>query len=133
MCPAGHPLRSIIGNTTDISLPIALLLGFRNGCLLLLVGVLEDFRFARMSPHLGLTIVIVGLLIIGIIAFSRAWNWAGMIGPVKRLSARACGMAIGYLIPAVIASHSLYFHWVEAVEDGLYRQLSRLFEAAFIR
>jgi hypothetical protein len=51
-------------------------------------------------------------LILGAIAFVYAWSWAGRSGPIHRLTSRACGVALGYLVPAAIISHALYFQWV---------------------
>ncbi len=113
ICPLGHKLRSIVlGNLTELTLPLAFLRGLGGCGLALALGILEDFRSTRMgSPHLGLMLMTGGGLVFGMIAFIDAWRWAGANGPVHRLTSRACGIALGSAVPAVVATHALYFHW----------------------
>jgi hypothetical protein len=83
----------------------------------MVLGMLEDARFPRgWRIHLGLTLMTILELILGAIAFGYAWSWAGQSGPVHKLTSRACGVALGYLAPAAIISHALYFHWVAALQ-----------------
>ena len=49
-----------------------------------------------------------------------------MEGPVHRLTSRACGVAFGYLVPAIISSHALYFHWANPAAVALQGQLKKL-------
>jgi hypothetical protein len=113
---------------TELALPLGFCRGLSICATALALGTLEDVRLARTGwPHLGL-MVVTGLgLLLGLIAVGYAWLWAGSAGPVHRLTSRACGVAFGYLIPALVASHGLYFHWVDLVEEVCGQELQRLY------
>ena len=128
ICPSGHKLRSsVLGNLTELPLPLALLRGFFVCSMTLLLGMLEDIRFTCEGRRpFGLIFMTGTLLVLGIIAFGDAWLWAGRPGPVNRLTTRACGMALGTLIPAVVACHALYFHWSTRVQSQLMQGMTAL-------
>jgi hypothetical protein len=109
---------------SELSLPLAFLRGLGLSCILLVLGLVEDdLRRASRPAHLLLTAMTGSVPLLGVIAFGCARAWAGAKGPVHRLTSRACGMAFGHLVPAVVASHALYFHWADpvaaAVRTGL--------------
>jgi hypothetical protein len=105
---------------------MAFLRGLLVCCVALVLGMLEDLRFpAGWRSHLGLALVTRVALILGTVAFGYAWNWAGRSGPVHRLTSRACGVALGYLVPATTISHTLYFHWVSALQTACANGLLR--------
>jgi hypothetical protein len=122
-----------------LTLPLAFLRGFGFCGLALTLGVLQDFRAARIGlphfgfPHFGLMAMTGVGLVYGGIAVVYAWRWAGLQGPANRLTSRACGVALGSAVPAIIASHALYFHWVNSVEAACGQGLLHLFELAFRR
>jgi hypothetical protein len=120
VCPSGHQLRDrLLGNMTELALPLAFLRGLLVSCVALVLGMLEDLRFPPgWQSHLGLTLMAALGLILGMIAFGYAWSWAGRSGPVHRLTSRACGVALGYLVPASIISHALYFHWAGPLQTA---------------
>jgi hypothetical protein len=67
--------------------------GLAGSGVLLLLGMLTDLRFRYHSWHpVGLVLMTGMGLVIGITAFCDAWLWAGMPGPVHRLTTRACGV-----------------------------------------
>ncbi len=112
---------------TELPLPLAFLRGLVISSLVLVLGMLEDLRLPLWSrTHLCLGLITGITLIMGFIFFAYAWNWAGRDGPVHRLASRACGVALGYLVPAIAASHALYFHWVGAFQSALGNQLLHL-------
>jgi hypothetical protein len=115
ICPSGHKLRNIVGYTTELSLPPASVRGLGLSCTLLLFGLFEDgLRKPTPWPHMMLAVITGLVLLLGAIAFGYAWTWAGLNGPVHRLTSRACGMAFGCLVPGIVASHALCFHWVNS-------------------
>ena len=84
------------------------------GLLILALGQLEDMRFPwRNTQHTGLQLTILMLLIYGLIAFVRAWLWAGRTGPAQRRTSRALGMAFGFLVTALAVCHGIYFRWID--------------------
>lgn len=112
ICPSGHILQSrVLGGLKELSLPSALLRGLAFSCALLAVGVLQDSAPYTGRRAVGLLGMDASMLIVGVTALCRAWIWAGMEGPVRRLTPRALGMAVGYLVPVIPASNELYFHW----------------------
>ena len=130
VCPAGHKLRrQVLGNLTELNLPLAFLRGLCISVAALVMAILDDLRLtASEGPHLGL-MMMAGLgLVFGTIAFTDAWIWAGLIGPVHRLASRACGVALGFAVPAIVASHALYFHWAAAAEAAFGEALLHLLE-----
>jgi hypothetical protein len=69
------------------------------------------------------------MLVVGIIAFGHAWIWAGMEEPAHRLTTRAVGMAMGYLVPVIPALNALYFHWDHFAQSPSAKLLVRLLQA----
>jgi hypothetical protein len=130
-CPSGHRLRTeILGNLTAAPLIVPLLRTGFASFLGLVAGMLEDLRGLRsLYPHFGLVLMTIVVSILGIIALGKAWSWAGMNGPVNRLTARAFGSALGYLLPSIIACHALYFRWADALEAALTRGILTLGQA----
>lgn len=127
ICPSGHKLRTVVGYSRPLSLPIAFLVGLLLSCAVLVFGILEDERrVATPSPHLILKLATGAMFLYGAMALCHAWNWAGSNGPVKLLAPRACGMAFGYLVPAVVSSHALYFEWVNPVATAALVELKKL-------
>ncbi len=130
ICPSGHKLRTVIGYTTELPLPLAFLRGLACSSTLLLLGLIQnESPRAAVPPQAWLMFNTAFLFLIGMIAFGYAWTWAGMEGPVHRLTSRACGVALGYLVPAVISSHALYFHWANPAAVALQGQLKKLLSA----
>lgn len=68
------------------------------------------------------------MLVIGVAALYHAWIWAGTQGPARRLTPRALGMAVGYLLPVIPASNELYFHWTHFAGGASVRLLTGLFQ-----
>jgi hypothetical protein len=133
VCPQGHRLRNrFLGNMTELALPLAFLRGLAVCGTALILGMMEDLRFPPglrsklVVTNLGLTMMTGVALILGATAFGYAWDWAGRSGPVHRLVSRACGIALGYLVPAIAASHALYFHWVHAAQMACAKGLLRV-------
>ncbi len=128
VCPNGHRLRSrLMGNMTELALPWAILRGLAISATSLVMGMLQDMR-THLSPrnHLGLTMMTAVGLILGCITFGYAWSWAGRSGPVHRLTSRACGEAVGFLVPALIMLHALYFHWAGMLQRAFVTELVRV-------
>jgi hypothetical protein len=109
--------------------PSGLLVWTNRLCLVLVLGILEDQRLPpRANPHhVGLSIITAAGLILGAVAFAYAWSWAGRTGPVNRLTSRAFGIAMGYLVPSAIALHALCFHWASTLQSGFTNGLLVLF------
>jgi hypothetical protein len=129
VCPREHRLRNrFLGNMTELGLPLAFLRGLAICGTALLLGMIEDLRFPPGArSNLGLTMMAGVGLVMGTTAFGFAWAWAGRSGPVHRLTSRACGVGLGYLVPALAASHGLYFHWVHAAQMACANGLLRVF------
>lgn len=72
-------------------------------------------------------------LVIGIVGLSDAWLWAGMNGPVHRLTTRAFGIGLGSVIPAVVAGHALYFKWANSAEAAFVQGMINLVDLAWRR
>jgi hypothetical protein len=127
ICQSGHKLRSqILGDLTELSLAPALLRGLFFSGLAIIFGMLQDLRLGRDGRPLGLLMTTGMTLIVGAIALNDSWTWAGRDGPVHRLTARAFGMAMGCFVPAIIASHALYFHWAVFAERAWGNGIIRL-------
>ncbi len=128
VCPSGHKLRSpVLGDLSELSLARAIFRGLLLSATTLALGMLEDLRKGPTGrPHLGLMLMTATGLILGTIAFNSAWKWAGATGPVHRLASRALGTAVGDLVPAIAASHALYFHWADAAQTAFYQGIFHL-------
>lgn len=74
------------------------------------------------------TVTIALGLAYGIVAYCYAWDWAARSGPAHRLTSLALGTALGYLVPAMISSHALYFRWIDALETAFGNCVLRAFE-----
>lgn len=118
----------MFGNLKDnISLEFAFARALLLCAFLMLVGMLEDLRYPIGSRiHMGVVMMTAFALIFGIIAFIYAFLWAGRTGPVHRLTALACGTALGYMVPAIVASHALYFGWIGPAQTAYAHGLLRL-------
>ena len=129
-CERGHRLRrQILGNLTELPLAAAFLRGLAVSTLAILLGALRDIRLAGTKwPHLALMAMAATSLVCGAVAFYYAWVWAGLNGPVRRLTTRACGTAFGYAVPVLIVSHGLYFHWLDPVGAACVRGMIHLLE-----
>ncbi len=128
VCPTGHRLRSaVLGNLTEGPVAVALLRGLITSALFLVLGMLEDARLEQRGSHLyahfALLVMTAILLIRGTLAFYKAWDWAGVEGPVHRLTPRALGMAFGCLLPSLAITHALYFQWADFLEAALRQAL----------
>lgn len=130
ICPARHHLRSqVVGDLTEISLAKASLQGFAFCATYLLVGIMEDARRGPLATNHVPLMLMTGLaLILGTLALADAWTWAGRSEPAYRLTRRAFGNAVGFLLPALIAAHALYFHWIGPVESAFYHSMFHLGE-----
>jgi hypothetical protein len=113
ICPAGHILRRrALGNLTELWLIWALLRGLAISSAVLALGALQDlYPVTGGRRQMGLLGAGACMLGFGVAAFCHAWIWAGMEGPARRLTPRALGMALGFLVPVIPASNALYFHW----------------------
>ena len=132
ICPSGHWLKTSIGHMREMPLALSFLRSAGIACAFLTSGLLPGEGGTMIfGPHFILVFVTSTLLVIGMAAFDKAWTWAGMEGPVKRLVPRACGAAFGYLIPAVVSCHALYFDWVNRVREILAKSLNALVHFAF--
>ena len=134
LCSNGHKVRNwILGVTYEQTLPWAFLRGFAICSLLLIQGDLLDLRHRRPGypvNHFGFQLSTAAALIFAAISFTYAWNWAGRKGPVNRLAARACGSALGFGVPAITASHAIYFHWLDALQSATGAGILSLFQFA---
>lgn len=121
VCPAGHKLRTqFLGDLTDLSLGLALLRGLALSIVAILFGILQDLgRRRTVIPCLGMAVLAGFMVIIGLNDLADAWRWSGKGGPVYRLTPRAFGMALGFLVPALVAMHALYFRWAGSLEHAV--------------
>lgn len=117
---------------TELALPIAFARGLWGGSLTLAIGVLKDASSTRMaSPHLFAVLATGVTFLVGMLAFWRAWQWAGSPDPVHRLTSRAFGVATGWTVPAIVSFHAIYFGWISRSQTALNDAFTRLIELAW--
>jgi hypothetical protein len=128
VCPSGHCLiHYVIGKQTELSLPLSFLRGFSLSLVCLVYAIVQDLRWGKPGNHLLVVVAAAMMVGWGLLAWGYAWTWAGRTGPVHRLTSRACGVAFGFLVPALIAGHALFFNWLAPFERFCGSELARLF------
>ena len=126
VCANGHRLRNgLLGDLRQVSAWRAFLRGFLVCGAALCFALVEDALTPATTSDWRLRVFTATGLLVGALTFHYAWKWGVRSGPVHRLATRAVGVALGFLAPALVASHALYFEWAPQVQTvcahGLWR------------